>query len=61
MKNKYIQDIKDIQEITLRKICKENNINYANVYNARASEKTIKLARDEYINELKNVIKKIGR
>lgn len=61
MKNKYIQDIKDIQEITLRKICKENNINYANVYNARASLETIKLARDEYINELKNVIKKIGR
>lgn len=61
MKDKYIQDIRKIQEITFSKICKDNNINYANVYNGLASEKTTKLARDEYIKTLNEIIKKIGR
>lgn len=60
MKNKYLQDIKSLQEVTLRKICNENNINYSNLYNGNASEKTTKLARDEFIKEFKKVINKIG-
>lgn len=61
MKDKYIQDIRKIQEITFSKICKDKHINYANVYNGLASEKTTKLARDEYIKALNEIIKKIGR
>ena len=61
MKDKYLNDIKSLQEVNFSKICKDNNINYSNVYNGLASEKTIKLARDEYIKELKEKIKKIGR
>lgn len=60
MKNKYLQDIRDLQEVTLTKICKENNINYSNVYNGKASEKTTKIARDEFVKEFKKVISKIG-
>lgn len=61
MKDKYLSDIKSLQEVNLSKICRNNNINYSNVYNGLASEKTIKLARDEYIKELKEKIKKIGK
>lgn len=60
MKDKYLNDIKSLQEVNFSKICRNNNINYSNVYNGLASEKTIKLARDEYIKELKEKIKKIG-
>ena len=60
MKDKYLSDIKSLQEVNFSKICKNNNINYSNVYNGLASEKTIKLARDEYIKELKEKLKKIG-
>lgn len=56
-KEKDLQFIKDFSKIRVLDICNDLKINKSNIWNGRASEKNIKLVKDEIIRRVEELKK----
>ena len=57
MKEQYLQFIKQFSSINVSKICKQLDINRANVLNGKASEETTRLLYEEIVKQIEDLLK----
>ena len=57
MKEQYLQFIKQFSSINVSKICKQLDINRANILNGKASEETTRLLYEEIVKQIEDLLK----
>ena len=58
MKQEYLQKIKDLQKITLTKVCKDTKVDKSNLISGKASLESTKKVHDKMIEEIKKIIER---
>ena len=54
-KQKYYRFIRNISGLTVKDVCKENNIAIGNIINGRASEEKMKIVRDNLDYKIRKI------
>ena len=57
MKEQYLQFIKQFSSINVSKICKQLDINRANILNGKASEETTRILYEEIVKQIEDLLK----